>query len=165
MVMIEAMRRLKNFKGSVYAVGTVQEELGLIGARGPTFGIEPDVVIALDTTIAGGTPELKPGEVSISMSEGPALALKDAVGVINPNVKEWITETAKKARIPLQFDVMSGGATDASIAPMVKEGIPSGAILVPTRYVHTPVEISDMKDMENAVKLVVECVKSASRYF
>ena len=137
----------------------------MIGVRGPAFGIEPDVVLALDTTIAGGTPELKPGEVSINLGGGPALAIKDAVGVINPKVKKWITETAKKTKIPLQYEVMSGGATDASVVPMIREGIPSGSILVPSRYVHTPVEVADMKDIEGTVKLVVETVKSASKYF
>jgi putative aminopeptidase FrvX len=165
LVMIEVMKRLKNFKGTVYAVGTIQEEMGLIGVRGPAFGIEPDVVLALDTTIAGGTPELKPGEVSINIGCGPALAIKDAVGVINPKVKKWITETVKKTKIPLQYEVMSGGATDASVIPMIKEGIPSGSILVPSRYVHTPVEVADIKDIEKTVKLVVETVKSASKYF
>jgi putative aminopeptidase FrvX len=165
LVMIETMRRLKKVKGSVYAVGTIQEELGLIGVRGPAFGIEPDVVLAIDTTIAGGTPELKPGEVSINLGCGPALAIKDAVGVINPKVKKWITETAKKTKIPLQYEVMSGGATDASVIPMIREGIPSGSILIPSRYVHTPVEVADMKDVEDAVKLVVEIVRSAPKYF
>lgn len=165
LVMIETMKRLKKVKGSVYAVGTIQEELGLIGIRGPAFGIEPDVVLALDTTIAGGTPELKPGEVSINLGGGPALAIKDAVGVINPKVKKWVTDAAKRVKVPLQYEVMSGGATDASVVPMIREGIPSGSVLVPSRYVHTPVEIADMKDIENSIKLVVEAVKSAPKYF
>jgi len=165
LVMIETMKRLKGFKGSVYAVGTIQEELGLIGIRGSAFGIEPDVVLALDTTIAGDTPELKPGDAAINLSAGPALAIKDAVGVINPRVKKWITDSAKKAKVKLQYEVMSGGATDASVVPMIKEGIPAGSILVPTRYVHTPVEVADMKDIESAVKLVLEAIKSAPKYF
>ncbi|MCK4496880.1 MAG: M42 family metallopeptidase [Candidatus Aenigmarchaeota archaeon] len=165
LVMIEAMKRLKKVKGTVYAVGTIQEEMGLIGIRGSTFGIDPDVVIALDTTIAGDTPELKPGESGIKLGAGPALAIKDAVGVISPKVKRWVTDAAKKARVPLQYEVMSGGATDASVVPMIREGIPSGSILVPSRYVHTPIEVADMKDIEKTVKLVVETVKSASKYF
>lgn len=164
LVLIEIMKRLKNVKGSVYAVGTIQEELGLIGVRGPTYGIEPDVFLALDTTIAGGTPDLKPGE-GVVMGDGPTLAIKDAVGVVNPKVKKWVTDSAKKAKIKLQYEVMSGGATDASVVPMIKEGIPAGSILVPTRYVHTPIEVADFKDIENTVKLGLEVVKSASKYF
>jgi len=139
--------------------------MGLIGIRGPTFGIKPDVVLALDTTIAGDTPELKPGEAAIKLGSGPALAIKDAVTVINPKVKKWITETAKKAKIPLQYEVMAGGATDASVVPMIREGIPSGSVLVPSRYVHTPVEVADLKDIEKTIKLVLEAVKSAHKYF
>ncbi len=164
LVMIEAMKRLKGFKGTVYAVGTIQEELGLIGIRGSVYSINPDVVLALDTTIAGDTPDLKPGESGIRLGAGPALAIKDAVTVVNPRIKKWITDTAKKNKIKLQYEVMDGGATDASIVPMIREGIPAGSVLVPTRYVHTPVEVADMKDIENAVKLVVDAVKSASKY-
>lgn len=165
LVLIEVMKRLKDFKGTVYAVGTTQEEMGLIGIRGATFGIEPDVVLALDTTIGGGTPDLKPGEVGVELGSGPTLALKDAVGVINPKVKKWVSDSSKTAKVNLQYEVMSGGATDASVAPMIKEGIPSGSVLVPTRYVHTPVEVADMNDVENTVKLVVESVKLASKHF
>lgn len=165
LVMIEVMKRLKNVKGSVYAVGTTQEETGLVGIRGPTYGIDPDVVLALDTTIAGGTPDIRPSEASAGLGGGPTIAIKDAIGVINPKVRKWISDSAKKANIKLQYEVMSGGATDASVVPMIKEGIPAGSILVPTRYVHTPVEVADMKDIENTIKLVVETVKSASKYF
>ncbi len=164
-VMIEVMKRLKNFKGTVYAVGTVQEEIGLVGIRGSAFGINPDVVLALDTTIAGDTPEIRASEAVTRLGKGPALVIKDALGVINSQVRKWVMETAKKTKIPLQYEVMSGGATDASVVPMIREGIPSGSINVPTRYLHSPVEIADMKDVKNAVKLVMECVKLANRYF
>jgi putative aminopeptidase FrvX len=167
-VMIEAMKRLKGFKGfkgTVYAVGTVQEEPGLIGVRGAIFGIEPDVVLALDTNIAGDTPEIKPTESNLVLGKGVSLGLKDAISIMGPNVKKWIIETARQSKISLQLNVMSGGATDASIAPMIREGVPSACISVPVRYVHTPVEVVDMDDMESMVKLTVECVKSAGRYF
>ncbi len=164
LVMIEAMKRLKGFKGTVYAVGTIQEELGLIGIRGSVYSINPDVVLALDTTISGDTPDLKPGESGIKLGSGPTLAIKDAVTVVNPRIKKWITDTARKNKIKLQYEVMDGGATDASIVPMIREGIPSGSVLVPTRYVHTPIEVADMNDIEDAVKLVVDAVKSVSGY-
>ena len=65
----------------------------------------------------------------------------------------------------LQFDVMAGSATDASIVPTIREGILSGAITVPIRYVHTPVEVADMKDIEDCVKLCVKMVENAHKYF
>ncbi|MEM5812566.1 MAG: M42 family metallopeptidase, partial [Candidatus Aenigmatarchaeota archaeon] len=146
-VMIDVMRRLKGFKGTVYAAGTIQEEIGLIGVRGTIFGINPDAVIALDTNIAGDTPEIKPTESSLKLGKGPTLDLKDAISIINPKVKRWVVETAKASKIPLQLNVMSGGATDASIAPIIREGVPGACIAVPVRYVHTPVEVVDTRDM------------------
>jgi endoglucanase len=159
------MKRLKGFKGTVYACGTVQEEIGLIGVRGTIFGIEPDVVLALDTNIAGDTPEIKPSESNLALGKGVSVGLKDAISIIGPKVKKWILETAKQNKIKFQVNVMSGGATDASIAPMIREGVPSACIAVPVRYVHTPVEVLDVNDIESTVKLAVECVKSAGKYF
>ncbi len=163
--MIEIMKNLKGFKGTVYAAGTVQEEIGLLGVRGTIFGIEPDVVLALDTNIAGDTPEIKPNESNLALGKGPTLDLKDAISITNHKVKRWLLETAKRNKMRIQLNVMSGGATDASIAPMIREGVPSACLAVPVRYVHTPVEMADLNDMESTVKLTVECIKSASRYF
>ncbi|UCC91471.1 MAG: M42 family metallopeptidase [Candidatus Aenigmatarchaeota archaeon] len=164
MELIEVMKNLKNFKGTVYAVGTVKEEMGLIGIRGSAFGINPDIVIALDTTISGDTPELKPHETTAKIGEGPALMIKDAISIIQSEIKKWVQDVAKKNKIKLQFDIISHGATDASMPPMIREGIPSLAILTPTRYVHTPVEIVDVNDVKNSVKLVTELVKTAHKH-
>ena len=159
------MKRLKSFKGTVYAVGTVQKEIGLVGIRGVAFGIEPDVIVALDTNIAGDTPEIKPTESNLALGEGPVMDLKDAISITNPKVKKWILDTARQMKMKVQLSVMSGGATDASMGPLMREGIPSACIAVPVRYVHTPVEVLDLNDMEKAVNLTVECVKTAYRYF
>ena len=164
-VLIETMKRLKGFKGTVYAAGTIQEEIGLIGVRGTIFGTEPDVVLALDTNIAGDTPEIKPSESNLQLGKGATVDMKDAISITNLKVKKWILDTAKQNKMKVQLNVMSGGATDASIAPMIREGVPSACIAVAIRYVHTPVEVVDTRDMESAVKLTVECVKSASKYF
>jgi len=165
LVMMEVFKAAKNFKGTLYAVGTIEEELGLVGIRGATFGINPDVMVALDTTIAGDTPGISPHEQPIKMSEGPSIGIKDAIGVTSPRVRKWLTETSKKSKIKFQFEIMSGGATDASVVPMIREGIPSGTLLVPTRYIHSPIEVVDMKDIEATIKLATEAVKSAGKYF
>jgi putative aminopeptidase FrvX len=164
-VLIETMKRLKGFKGTVYAAGTIQEEIGLIGVRGTIFGTEPDVVLALDTNIAGDTPEVKPIESNLALGKGVTVDMKDAISITNLRVKKWILETAKQNKMNVQLNVMSGGATDASIAPMIREGVPSACLAVPVRYIHTPVEVVDVNDMEATVKLAVECVKSAGKYF
>ena len=74
-------------------------------------------------------------------------------------------ETSQKTKIPYQLSVTEGGMTDAAIINMTKQGIPSGGISIATRYIHSPVEVLDLKDLEQCAKLVVECVKSAHRYF
>lgn len=164
-VMIEAFKRLKGFKGTLYAVGSSMEEIGLIGVRGATYGINPDVVLAVDTTIAGDTPDFRPGDTPVDLGKGPTLVLKDGGQLINSRVKKWIRDAAKKARIPLQEEVTSGGTTDAAIVPTVREGIPSGCLAIPTRYIHTGVSVGDTKDTENTIKLIVEAVRSAGKHF
>ncbi len=162
--LVEIVRKLKKFKGTLYAVGTVKEEIGLIGIRGSTFGVNPDIVISLDTTVSGGTPDLKPHEAVPMIGKGPVLLIKDAISIVEDKVKKWVQNVAKKNKIPLQFDILSGGATDASIVPTIREGIPSFAILTPSRYIHTPVEIVDMNDVKNVVKLVVALIGTAHKY-
>jgi len=162
--LIEIVRNLEKFRGTLYAVGTVKEEIGLVGIRGSTFGINPDVVISLDTTISGDTPDLKPYEAITAMGKGPVLLIKDAISRVQDEMKKWVQDVAKRNKIPLQYDILSGGATDASITPTIREGIPSLSILVPSRYTHTPVEVVDVKDVKNAVKLVTELVKTAHKY-
>jgi len=162
--LIEIVKKLKRFKGTLYAVGTVKEEIGLIGIRGSTFGVNPDVVISLDTTVSGGTPDLKPHEAVPVIGEGPVLLIKDAISIVEGRIKKWVQDVARKNKIPLQFDILSGGATDASIVPTIREGIPSFAILTPSRYIHTPVEVVDMNDVKNVVKLLVALIGTAHKY-
>jgi len=162
--LIEVVKNLRKFKGTVYAVGTVKEEVGLIGIRGSTFGINPDVAISLDVTLSGDTPNLKPYEAIPMMGKGPVLLIKDVISIIQDDIKKWVQAVAKRKKIPLQYDILSGGATDSSIVPTIREGIPSLAVMTPSRYMHTPVEVVDMKDVKNAVKLVTELVNSAHKY-
>lgn len=164
-LMVEAFKKLKGFKGTLYAVGSTMEEIGLIGVRGATFGINPDVVVATDTTIAGDTPDFKPGEAPADIGKGPVMVIKDGGQVINPQVKKWLSAAAKKAKAPLQLEVTEGGTTDAAIIPTIREGIPAGCLSVAARYIHTGVSVADTKDIDGAVKVLAEAVRSASRYF
>ena len=164
-VLVEAVKRLKGFKGTLYAVGTVQEEVGLIGARGSAFGINPDVGLTVDTAVAGDVPEIKPSEAALEIGKGPVMGIKDAITFISPAVKKWLQDSAKKAGVNLQYEVFPFGAADSSVMPMVREGIPSGGVFVAVRHIHSTCEVADMKDIEDAVKLVVEAMKSASKYF
>jgi len=161
-VLIEVMKRLKDFKGTVYGVATVQEELGLKGARTAAFKLEPDFAIALDTGIAGDTPDITEGETALKLGKGPAITVIEASGrgmVPTPSVKKLLITCARDAKIPYQLEATKGGMTDGAIIYMANEGIQTGGISIPTRYIHSPSGITNVKDMEGAVKLTIEFIK------
>jgi putative aminopeptidase FrvX len=165
LALLEVAKALKKVKGTVYFVGSVQEEIGLIGVRGSAFGINPDVMLGIDTTIPGDVPGMSERDSILKISEGPSIEIKDAISIMNSKVKKWLIDTAKKSRIKFQLDVISGGASDASLGAMIREGIPSGSVCVPVRYIHSPIETADLKDIENTVKLVTNAVSNVDKYF
>lgn len=166
---IEAFKQLKDFSGTIYAVFTAQEEVGLKGARVTAFKINPDVALNVDTTTAGDLPNIAPQECSVECEKGPAITLLDAQGrgLITPEkVKEWLTETAKKEKILHQIELgTDGGTTDATSITLTREGIPTGLISIPTRGLHSPSEVLSIKDLDGAIELAVAAVKSAGTYF
>ena len=162
LVLIEVMKNL-NCDCTVYGVGTTQEEVGLKGARTSAYKINPDLAIVLDVTVAGDFPGVKPEESSIKIGGGPTITIADASGrglITHPDVKDLLIRTAEKKKIPYQLEVGEGGTTDATAIHLTREGVPSGVVSIPARYIHTPVEVASMKDAKNTVKLVRECLKS-----
>jgi putative aminopeptidase FrvX len=157
-VMLEALRRLKNPECSVYAVGTVQEEAASRGAATSAFSIYPDIGIALDVTVAGDTPGVKEVEAPIRMGKGPALTVADAGLIVPPKILRLLVDTAEKNKIPYQLETMMGGSTDAARIALTREGVPCGVIAVPTRYIHSPTSMLELKDTENTVKLLVATI-------
>ncbi len=164
-VLIELMKRVKPKNCTIYAVGSVQEEKGLIGARGTIFQINPDVVIGVDTTIAGDTPEIEEADAPVKIGEGPVIVLMDGYSVIHPSVKKWIMETAERNKIKYQFELSPNAGMDSSVAAIIREGIPAAGIAVPTRYLHTGVEVLSMKDLESVAGLLEHIVKTVDKYF
>lgn len=169
-VLITALQSLAKTKlaSSVFGVFTVQEEVGLKGARTSAFGLNPDVGIALDTCIPGDHPGIKKTDSAVAIGKGPSITAMDAGGrgvITHPRVLEWLCETAKASGIPYQMDVTESGTTDASAISLTREGIPSGVISVATRYIHTPVEVLSLKDLAHTAELVVEAIKAAGKYF
>lgn len=169
-VLITVLQRIAGMKlaPSVTGVFTVQEEVGLKGARTSAFGLNPDVALAVDTCIPGDHPGIKKTDSAIQVGQGPAITVMDAGGrgvITHPKVLEWLRETAKARGIPYQMDVTESGTTDASAISLTREGIPSGVISVATRYIHTPVELLSLKDLAQAAELVVEAIKSVGSYF
>jgi tetrahedral aminopeptidase len=157
-VMAETMKRMKRSANDCYFVFTVQEEVGLRGAKTAAYAISPDMGIALDVTRTGDTPKCAP--MAIELGKGVAIKVKDASIICHPAVKRLMVETAKKNGIPYQMEVLEAGGTDSGSIHLTKEGVPSGVISIPTRYVHMPVEMIDMGDLEACVSLLVKMLES-----
>jgi endoglucanase len=164
-VMIEALKRLKNTECTVHAVGTVQEEVGLRGATTAAFGIYPDVGIALDVTVAGDVPGVREVEAPIKMGKGPSIEIADYGLITHPKVLRLLVDAAEENKIPYQLEAGLPGSTDAARISLTREGVPSGVICVPTRYIHSPSSMLSLEDAENAVKLTVAAVQKIPKYF
>ncbi|MCK9150636.1 M42 family metallopeptidase [Methanobacterium alcaliphilum] len=162
LIMIETLKRAKS-KANIYGVGTVQEEVGLKGAKTSAFKINPDIALALDVTIAGDHPGMKEDEAPAKIGKGPAIILTDASGrgiITHPKIKEWLISASEENKIPVQLEVSEGGTTDATAIHLTREGIPSGVVSVPTRYIHTTVSIASMEDIEETINLLVNALEN-----
>ncbi|MEM2995703.1 MAG: M42 family metallopeptidase [Candidatus Bathyarchaeia archaeon] len=164
-VMVEAMKKLEKIDCTVYAVGTVQEEVGLRGATTVAFGIYPDVGIALDVTVAGDVPGVKEVEAPIKLRRGPSIEIADMGLFTHPRVLRLLVEAAEENGVPYQLETGLAGTTDAARISLTREGVPSGVISVPTRYIHSPASLLSLKDAENAVKLTVAAIRKIPEYF
>ena len=144
---------------TVYAVGTVQEEVGLRGAKTSAFAINPDVGIILEVDIAGDVPGIKPEESAVKMGAGPTLLVYDARMIPNLKLRDLVIATAEELGIPIQFSAMPGGATDGAMIQAHAEGVPTVVIGVPTRHIHSHNAILCRDDYDQALQLVVALVK------
>lgn len=164
-IAIDVLKNLKdeNHPNVVYGVGTVQEEVGLRGAKTAGNKVQPDISIAVDVGIAGDTPGISEKEAQSKIGEGPQIILYDASMVSHKGLRDLVSGVADELGIPYQFDAIAGGGTDAGSTHLVGEGAPSLAITIATRYIHTHAGILHRADYENAVKLITEVVKRLDR--
>lgn len=161
-VMMEVLKRVDT-RATVYGVGTVQEEVGLKGAKTVSFKLNPDLAFALDVTLSGDHPGIKNDEAPVVMGEGPAVVLADASGrgiLTQDSVKNLLIKAGDENDIPYQLEVSDGGTTDGTAIHLTREGIPTGVVSVPTRYIHTPVSVCSMDDVENTIRLITEAINS-----
>ncbi len=141
-----------------YFVFTVQEEVGLRGAKTSTYGIEPDLGIAIDVTLTGDTPEAK--RMEVSLGKGPTIKVKDNSVLVPPKVKDMMIAIAEEKGIPYQLEILERGGTDAGAMQLSRDGVLAGAISIPCRYVHSPSEMVDINDIDNGVNLLVSILES-----
>jgi len=158
---LEALRLIANRKlnVAVYCVTTVQEEIGLRGATTSAYGCDPHAGIAVDVGWATDHPR---GEGErwghVSLGDGPIL---DRGPNINPVVHQGLLEAAKRKRIKVQHRAMPRGTgTDANAMQLSRGGVATGLVGIPNRYMHTPVEMVDLRDVENASKIIAEWIVS-----
>ncbi|MHC5215578.1 M42 family metallopeptidase [Enterococcus sp. LJL128] len=143
----------------LYAASDVQEEVGLRGAQTSTYLVDPDIAFALDTGTAGDTPGMTEKEADSKLGEGPQILIYDASMIPHKKLKDFVIQVAEENNIPFQYTVIAGGGTDAGRMHLTRNGVPSLAITVPVRYLHSHTSIIHEDDYLNTVKLVTEVVK------
>lgn len=161
-VMIEALKKVES-PHTIIGVGTVQEEVGLKGARTSAYNLEPYIGLALDVAPAGDFPGTKPEESRIKLNSGPVITVVDGKGrgiITHPRLREAIIKAADSKKIPYQLEVGEGGTTDATAIQLSKGGVMSGVVSVPTRYIHTPVEVASYKDITRTIDLIQSYLES-----
>ena len=157
-VLIQTLRELENSPHELLAVFTVQEEVGTRGATTAGYGLEPEIIVAIDVTATGDFPQATPMEVALG--KGPAIKIMDRRMIAHPKVRGWLESTAQANDIPYQLEVLEFGTTDASAVQISRAGVPAGTVSIPCRYVHTPSQVADCNDARNAVRLLVNALSS-----
>jgi endoglucanase len=166
---IEALRLLskeKDLKHKVTAVATVQEEIGLRGARTSTYNVDPQIGFAVDVTHTSDMPGVDKDMVGdVSLGDGAIIARGPN---INPRLFDLMVKTAKANKIPYKVVAESRGTgTDANAIQVSRGGIATGLVSVPNRYMHTPVEVVSLEDVMNCAKLLaktIAAIKSAEDF-
>lgn len=164
-VAIDVLRGLQDVEhpNTVYGVGTIQEEVGLRGAKTSAHHIQPDIAFGIDVGIAGDTPGVTEKEALGKLGEGPQIILYDASMIAHKDLRDFVTSVAEEANIPYQFDAMAGGGTDSGSIHLTGDGVPTLTITIPTRYIHTHAAILHRDDYEHTVKLLIEVMKRLDR--
>jgi len=127
--------------------------LSLAGAGTSAYGINPDMALAVDVADTGDTPESN--HMAVVLGGGPAIKVQDSGMVAHAGIKQLMVRRAEEAKLPYQLEVLTGGTTDAMAIQMVREGIPTGCLSIPCRYLHSPSEMVDYGDVQNSVKLLL----------
>jgi len=160
-ILIETLRVLSSQGNSsphcLVSVFSVQEEVGVRGATTSAYGVNPDLGLAIDVTGCGDTPNgLK---MEVSLGKGPAIKVRDSGMLADPRVVDWMVKTAEKIKIPYQLEVLEGGSTDARAMQLTRAGVPAGCLSIPCRYIHSPSEMVDYQDVQNAVRLLTSLLE------
>jgi len=158
-VAVEALKRLGATPHDVYFVFSVQEEVGTRGAEASANRILPDIGISLDVTRTGDVPETR--AMDVRLGDGPAIKVKDSGMIAHAGLVRLMRRRAEEAGIAYQLEVLEGGTTDAKPIQLAGPGAAAGCISIPCRYIHTPSETVDARDVEGAIQLLVAVLEGA----
>ncbi|NHJ47396.1 MAG: M42 family metallopeptidase [Asgard group archaeon] len=161
-VLIEILRRLtkERPKGTVIFNFAAAEEVGARGAITAAYSINPDMALAVENTTAGDTPGISDQDCSTKLGAGPAITIADRSIIVNEKMLEKLKGLAKELNIPWQFKKSFTGGTDAGRIALVRSGIPSAVVSVPCRYIHSPISLLEIKDIELTCDLVEAFTRS-----
>ncbi len=151
-VLLLAMGLLGETDNDLTFAFTVQEEVGLRGAKTAAYGVDPDYGIAVDVTDADDIPSA-PHTCSSAAGKGAAIKVMDSSVICHPSVVAKLEELAGEGQIPCQKDILRFGGTDAGAIHKSRAGVYTGGISIPTRYIHTPLEMADVGDIEACAAL------------
>lgn len=148
-------------------VGTVREEVGLMGAKVASFALEPELGIAIDSNLSSGAPDSNEERVPIRLGNGPVVGIMNASGrggITPKKIVSWIEQVAEKNKIALQYEVSEGSSDESFAMQMNKAGALTASLGVPSRYIHSANEVISKKDLDSTLKLVEELVKNFPSY-
>jgi endoglucanase len=164
-ILIETLRELKSSPYDVYAVFTVQEEVGIRGANAAALKIQPDFGFGLDTTIAFDVPGASKHEMITKLGDGVAIKIMDSSTICDYRMVKFMKQTAEKRKIKYQTEILPAGGTDtAAIQRMTPGGSISGAVSIPTRHIHQVIEMADKSDIRASIDLLKHCIQDLDQY-
>jgi len=158
-VLLKALEKLKKSGYDLYFTFTVQEELGLRGAKTAAYAIDPDYAVAVDVTGAYDWPGA-PKTGSAVLGGGVAIKVMDSSVICHPEMVQKLTALAAEKGIKAQQDVLTKGGTDAGAIHQSRLGVITGGISIPCRFAHTPTAVADLSDVEACVDMVVALAES-----
>ncbi len=154
----ESLSKL-SLQNDVYYVFSVQEEVGCRGSKTAAFAIQPDVALCFDVTATGDTPSASP--MACKVGGGAAVKIKDASVICDEQTVRSLCKIAEQNKIKHQKEILLFGGTDTSSMQLAGAGAAVGALSIPTRYIHSGVELCDLGDADACIKLAVEYIKQA----
>ena len=158
-ILLKVLEEMELCPNDLYVVFTVQEEVGLRGAKPAAWAVDPDYAVVVDVTDVDDTPgSEKCG--TVRLGKGPAIKIMDSSVICHPDMIQKLEGQAKALDMPTQRDIMRAGGTDAGVMHTTRIGVRTGGVSVPCRYIHTPVEMADLQDARDCAKLLCAFVQS-----